>query len=429
MTARRTFEELVAEGASEPVAGWDFSWFAGRATEERPRWGYSGLLAAAIGAAGAVLDIQTGGGEVLAASAGGVPPPVLAATESWPPNVALARRRLEPLGGTVTEAADDAPLPFGDAVFDLVASRHPTRTGWPEIARVLRPGGRYLSQQVGAGSNRELYEYLMGPQPASPDRSAGSAAGQARAAGLVVTRLESQALRVEFFDIGAVVYFLRKVLWTVPDFSVARYRGRLAALHAQIEADGRFTCHSQRFLIEARRRPAPDSGRGGVYAPRAGAARDWFSQERSAPTGAAPVCRAITWPSRKTISVGIDWIPNRCWRPGALSTLTLTSLSLPGASAASCSSAGLTVRHGPHHGAQKSTSTGTDAPCTRSAKFASPASTTHGSAAWQLPHFVVPAASPRTRLRRPQLGHLVISSAMFLPSRLARAGATLCTGP
>jgi len=252
MAARATFEDLIAEGAAEPVAGWDFSWLAGRAAEERPRWGYSGLLAAAVFGASAVLDIQTGGGEVLAAAIS-VPPPVLAATESWPPNVALARQRLEPLGGTVTEAADTGPLPFGDAAFDLVVSRHPTCTGWPEIGRVLRPGGRYLSQQVGAGSNRELYEYLMGPQPANPVRSADRAASQARSAGLEVTRLESQALRVEFFDIGAVVYFLRKVLWTVPDFSVERYRGRLAALHEQIEAGGPFTCHAQRYLIEARR--------------------------------------------------------------------------------------------------------------------------------------------------------------------------------
>jgi SAM-dependent methyltransferase len=252
MTAGKTFDELAAEGESEPVAGWDFSWLAGRATEERPAWGYSGLLAGAISGAGAVLDIQTGGGEVLAAAIGR-PPPVLAATESWPPNVELARQRLSPLGGTVSEAGDADRLPFGDAAFDLVVSRHPTVTVWPEIARVLRPGGRYLSQQIGAGTNRELYEYLMGPQQPSQARSAPGAAAQAEAQGLLVTRLEEQALRVEFLDIGAVIYFLRKVLWTVPDFSVGRYRDRLMALHAEIEAASQFTCTARRFLIEARR--------------------------------------------------------------------------------------------------------------------------------------------------------------------------------
>lgn len=36
---------------------------------------------------------------------------------------------------------------------------------------------------------------------------------------------------MEFFDIGAIVYFLRKVIWTVPDFTVARYRDRRYDLH------------------------------------------------------------------------------------------------------------------------------------------------------------------------------------------------------
>jgi hypothetical protein len=29
-------DELIAEGGAVPVAGWDFSWFSGRAPEERP---------------------------------------------------------------------------------------------------------------------------------------------------------------------------------------------------------------------------------------------------------------------------------------------------------------------------------------------------------------------------------------------------------
>jgi hypothetical protein len=103
-----------------PVAGWDFSWFDGRATEERLSRGYAVLLSGRIGQAQAVLDIQTGGGEVLASAVrhsgadDGRPQP-LAATESWPPNVALARRALEPLGGVAVEVSDDAGLPFPDA--------------------------------------------------------------------------------------------------------------------------------------------------------------------------------------------------------------------------------------------------------------------------------------------------------------------------
>ena len=254
MLAGVDFEELVAEGEREPVEGWDFSWFAGRATEERPRWGYARLMGERMASSAAALDVQTGGGEVLA----GIPqpPPLLVATESWPPNLALARRRLAPLGARVVGVAAEADLPFAAGTFDLVVSRHPTHTSWPEVARVLRPGGTYLSQQIGTGSNRELSEAMLGPLPAPTTSAATTATGRATAAGLTVTDLREQSLRVEFFDIGAVVYFLRKVLWTVPGFTADAYRPQLRRLHERIAAEGSFVSHAQRFLIEARK-PLP----------------------------------------------------------------------------------------------------------------------------------------------------------------------------
>jgi SAM-dependent methyltransferase len=249
VTARRTFDELLAEGDAVPVEGWDFSWFDGRATEERPAWGYSRLLAERMSRAGTALDIQTGGGEILMR----LPkhPPRLMATESWPPNVALSRRNLAAVGASVVEVDDLADLPFPSNHFDLVVSRHPTTTVWEEIARVLKPGGTFLSQQVGAGSNRELTDAIMGPQPVDDSRSAQRVSAEAKAAGLVVDDLRECALPVVFHDIAAVVYFLRKVLWTVPGFSTAQYRDSLARLHERITSEGGFVSHSQRFLIEA----------------------------------------------------------------------------------------------------------------------------------------------------------------------------------
>src|SRR3984885_630592 len=56
------FDDLLAEAEAQPVEGWDFSWFNGRATEERPSWGYARMMAERMGRAGAALDIQTGCG-------------------------------------------------------------------------------------------------------------------------------------------------------------------------------------------------------------------------------------------------------------------------------------------------------------------------------------------------------------------------------
>ena len=74
----------------------------------------------------------------------------------------------------------------------------------------------------------------------------------ATVAGLEVIHAQEESLPVIFFDIGAVTYFLRKVIWTVPDFSVDKYRDRLILLHERIEQDGSFKSHSQRYMIEAR---------------------------------------------------------------------------------------------------------------------------------------------------------------------------------
>ena len=246
-----TFEELVAEGAAVPVAGWDFSWFEGRATEQRPSWGYARLIGQRMGLVESALDIQTGGGEVL--NTVSTLPARTVATDGWPPSVAVARRLLEPRGVEVVEAGNLDPLPFADESFELVVSRHPTEIGWDEIARVLRPGGTYLSQQVGSGSMHEVSEAFLGPFEVDSSRDPELAAADAEKAGLEVVDLRPESLRAEFFDIAAVVHFLRKVIWTVPGFTVDGYRPQLRAVHDRIQAEGSFVAHSKRFLIEARK--------------------------------------------------------------------------------------------------------------------------------------------------------------------------------
>jgi SAM-dependent methyltransferase len=246
----RTFEDLLAEAEAVEIAGWDFSWLEGRATEQRPSWGYQRLMARRLATVAAALDLQTGGGEVLAQAPSF--PPTMAATESWPPNAALATRRLHARGVVVVQVSDDLPLPFAGEAFDLVTSRHPATVRWDEIARVLRPQGSYLAQHVGPRSLCELYEFFLGPQPvARHPRDPDVERAAAEAAGLVVPTLRMERLRVEFLDVGAVVHFLRTVIWTVPGFSVERHRERLRELHDLIRRDGAFVAHSTRVLVEA----------------------------------------------------------------------------------------------------------------------------------------------------------------------------------
>jgi SAM-dependent methyltransferase len=244
-----SFDELVAEASTAPIVGWDFSWLEGRATEERPSWHYAARVAERAATAERTLDLECGGGELLA----GLPqfPRVLVGAEGYPPNTTIAAQRLRPRGGYVVAIEPERQaLPFRSASFDLVTSRHPISTWWAEIYRVLSPGGTYFSQQVGPHSVGELSEFMLGPIPPS-GRDPERARQAAEAVGLVVRDLRVEHLRTVFDDVGAVVYFLRLVVWIVPGFTVERFHDRLVALHTQIERDGPFVAHATRFLIEA----------------------------------------------------------------------------------------------------------------------------------------------------------------------------------
>jgi SAM-dependent methyltransferase len=253
LSVGRSFDDMLEEAAGVPVEGWDFSWLDGRATEERPTWGYQRLLSRKLAAAAAALDIQTGGGEVLAGAGAENFPRTMVATEGWPPNVAKATALLHPLGAVVVADPEEPPLPFGDGAFDLVTSRHPATVHWGEIARVLAPGGTYFAQHVGSGANVELSEYFLGPLVPGDGRHHGVEADRARAAGLEIVQCRNERLQLEFSDVGAVVFFLRKVIWTVPDFAIDRYGGRLRDLHEQIEREGVFRSTTSRTLFEIRK--------------------------------------------------------------------------------------------------------------------------------------------------------------------------------
>ena len=248
----KAFDDLVAEAEAADVSGWGFDWLAGRASEARPPWGYARLLAQRLGRVASALDLDTGGGEVLGEA--GHLPPRMVATEAWPPNVRKARERLGARGVEVVEVASGGALPFADASFALVASRHPVRPAWAEIHRVLEPGGHYFAQHVGPASGFALIEHFLGPLPVQRRlRDPQEEAAAARAAGLTVTDLRTARCRMVFHDVGAVVWLLRKCVWWVPDFSVPGYRNALLALDRQMRRGEPFVAHSTRHLIEARR--------------------------------------------------------------------------------------------------------------------------------------------------------------------------------
>lgn len=140
-----SYDALVAWALAAPMSGWDFDPVAGRILENPPPWDYPALARTLVRAGGGpVLDLGTGGGEVLAGLA--PLPDRSAATEAWTPNLPVARARLAPLGIRVYPTGDDLALPFPANTFAVVLARH-ERYDPVEVRRVLRPGGAFLTQQ------------------------------------------------------------------------------------------------------------------------------------------------------------------------------------------------------------------------------------------------------------------------------------------
>ncbi len=75
-------------------------------------------------------------------------------------------------------------------------------------------------------------------------------------------------------------------------------------------------------------------------------------------SGRAPTKPSTGWPLSKAMTAGIDWMPSCPAICGCSSMFILTSATFPPESATARSSAGASCLQGPHHGAQKSTSTG-----------------------------------------------------------------------
>lgn len=236
-----------ARDAAAPFEGWDFSYLDGRMTESEPPWSYPELAKAAIARAHDILDVATGGGEVFAALA---PFPGRAtAVEGYVPNLAVARRRLGPLGIEVFQGNTQSGMPFEADSFDLVLNRHGGFRA-AEMHRILKPGGVFLTQQVG-GDNLADLTALFGARLAYPDNTLAKVREELAALGCEIGRADQWRGPVTFADVGALVYFLKAIPWVIEDFDLHGHRDALDGLHRDLEQGQSLRFTYSRFVIEA----------------------------------------------------------------------------------------------------------------------------------------------------------------------------------
>ncbi len=227
-------------------SGWDFANLDVRELEAGPPWDYAELARDAGHRASAVLDMGTGGGEFIAKIRDSLPHRVIV-TEQWEVNAPIAKHRLAPLGVEVARCKS-RELPFADESFDLVLNRH-EELDPADVARVLKRGGKVITQQVGRQNWHELRRYF--PRKVDFGDLRGEYARGFEGAGLRVARDEQHEYRVAFASLGEIVFMLLIAPWEIPHFDVEKDIDGLLQLEAAQLTERGLELTESRFLLVA----------------------------------------------------------------------------------------------------------------------------------------------------------------------------------
>jgi SAM-dependent methyltransferase len=249
MNTNELIETWIRE-EQEPFSGWDFSYLDGRMIEEQAPWSYSSRAAELMRQASSVVDLGTGGGERFLKLQQYWPKKVMA-TEEYPPNFRLATERLSAFGAQVVDVrlTEDDLMPFAEGEFGLVLNRHSAFNA-KEVARILVPGGAFLTQQV-----HGLWAYdllaIFDAKPQWPYATLERYVPRLAAAGMTITDTREWSGQLSFTDVGAIIYYLKAVPWLVPGFSVETHSKHLLILQRRLESGEGLAFVARKYLIEA----------------------------------------------------------------------------------------------------------------------------------------------------------------------------------
>lgn len=138
-----------------PFGGWELMHLDGRWESEPLPWDYREEVLMRLKDTDMLLDMDTGDGGFLLSLRH--PYELTCATESDERDYESCVEQLAPLGiRTMFCNVDEEELPFEDDMFDMVLSRH---GGYmiEELFRVLKPGGLFITEQIGQRDNRALF--------------------------------------------------------------------------------------------------------------------------------------------------------------------------------------------------------------------------------------------------------------------------------
>ncbi|ALS00962.1 methyltransferase [Enterococcus silesiacus] len=227
--------------------GWDFSYMDNRWRQENLPWSYSKLVRDYLSKEMSLLDMGTGGGELLLTF--GHPYTKTAVTEGWAPNYLLLKQTLQSLGVTVAFVDESDRLSFQDDSFDLVLNSHESYDP-SEVCRVLKPGGVFITQQVGDRNGRVLAEkLLMTPLPEKAEWSLKAAKKNLLKEKFEILFAEEYFPYQDFYDMEGLIYYMRRIPWEYPDFCVETHFEQLLMLQNELLAKGVVHNQQHRFVL------------------------------------------------------------------------------------------------------------------------------------------------------------------------------------
>ncbi|WP_125703614.1 methyltransferase domain-containing protein [Lacticaseibacillus daqingensis] len=243
-------DEWMAE-SQLAMHGWDFSHLDGRWENEQLPWRYRDLVNDNLEDSLMWLDVDTGGGELMDSFRH--PGTKTVVTEGWEPNLKLLRKKYATSGVTVIADHDEDLSNVPDGHFDIITNSHGALP-IQETVNKLRPGGLFITQQVGATNNFALSRFLDPNYcPAYPDNTLIDACARLQQAGMRIEQQDAAFSKMSFFDVGAIVYYATVIPWEFPNFSVSECLPRLQQLGQLIETQGSISTFEDRFMIVARK--------------------------------------------------------------------------------------------------------------------------------------------------------------------------------
>lgn len=145
------------------------------------------------------------------------------------------------------------PLSFPDGSFQVVLSRGPL-CDFPEVRRVLRPGGFFLMEPEGSEDSRSLTDFLLPERRPLPPVNLENQTPLLRQAGFRVMYRDQAYPLVRFHAMDELLRYIALSPWRFPGFSEEACAPRLQRLEERLKAQGFLETRGHRFLLIGKKR-------------------------------------------------------------------------------------------------------------------------------------------------------------------------------